>query len=163
MAKEAEKVRLQVALCSSLAKDLARHAEELCWSQSWVAGWAVRCALDDPASFAKWMERRLKEAAKHQKWKPTAGEKETRLQLRVEPETARRLELAAVALNQSPLKLGGLMIEHTLDDSSAALWLLKTQLGKFLRRVIRGPEDPEAQDVEELEEEPGGNSSSAAA
>lgn len=139
---ENDKVRLQVGLCRPVAAELEQHARELELSQSWVGSWAVRCTLDDIPAFVAWIGKRLTNSASNQKWKPTTEtEGEMRLQLRLERETAMRLELAATALNQSPVKLAGLMIEHTLDDSKLALVMLKTRGGKLLRKMFRGKED----------------------
>lgn len=137
-----DKVRLQVGLCRAVAADLERHSRELDRSQSWLGSFAVRCALDDIPSFVRWIENRLKNVTSHQMWKSATGaNSEIRLQLRLESETALRLELAAITLNQSPLKLAGLMIEHTLDDSRLSLAMLKTPVGKWLRKQFRGKDD----------------------
>lgn len=135
-----EKVRLQIVLCKSVAEDLARHARELSRSQSWVAGWAIKSTLDDKGTFVHWIAGRIKKAAKCQAWAIAASENEARLQLRIERSSVEDLETVAMALNQSPLKLAGLMIEHGLDSFAQSLALMKTPPGKLIRRLFKGPE-----------------------
>lgn len=154
---EPERVRLQVTLCRSLAADLARHASELDRSQAWLSAWALRITLDDPVAFTQWMLKRLKKPTAYQKWQPTEEGNEIRLQIRVEPDTAKRLELAAIALNQSPFKLAGLMIDHALEDSEFALKILKTWPGKWLRELVRGKEDLRSHDLDDSAEPERGN------
>lgn len=148
-AKEADetgKVRLQVTLCPSVALSLARHAKELDRSQAWVAAWALRVALDDPKSVSTWILKRLKRPGAFQEWKSSEASEEIRLQMRVEAGTAKELELASIVLNQSPLKLAGLLIGYSLEDEALALAFLKTWPGKMLRRLVRGDEDLETHD-----------------
>ena len=143
---ELEKVRLQVTLCPAVASSLARHASELDRSQAWVAAWALRVALDDPKSVSTWILKRLKKPTAFQEWNSSGTSDEIRLQMRVDAGTAKELELASTVLNQSPLKLAGLLIGYALEDEALALAILKTWPGKMIRRLVRGDEDLEAND-----------------
>jgi len=165
MAKE-EKVRLQIVLCKSVAQQLEKEARELDRSQAWVAGWTIASTLNDKYSFSNWLYRRLNDPEKYQKWANTgANREETRIQLRLDTEKAAELELIATAMNQSPLKLAGLMIEHGMDAFAPSFRVLKTTPGKVIRRWVRGKEDetkyddveashPESEDSPQQERKP---------
>jgi hypothetical protein len=136
------KSRLQVVLCPMVATNLERHAKELDRSQAWIAGWAISNTLRDRGAFGEWMIKRMKSAAKNQQWsevRPEGGE--TRVQLRVEQSLASELDVVATALNQSPLKLAGLMIEFAMDEYAPSLSTLKTSFGKMVRSWVQGEDE----------------------
>lgn len=147
---DAAKVRLQVVICPKVAAVLEKHATELDRSQAWIAGWAISNTLRDRGGFGLWLTKRIKAASKNQHWTETRPDgAENRIQLRVERNLAAELELVANALNQSPLKLGGLVIEFAMDEYRPALETLKTPIGKTLRKWVQGPEDAVKYDEDE--------------
>jgi hypothetical protein len=147
-----EQVRLQLLLYGKLSEQLARHAEELERSQAWVANWAIGSGLDTRDEFAKWLGKRIRHPEKYQKWaEVTATVGQSRLQLKVDASMSAELNAMAAAMNHAPLKLAGLLIEYSFEALKPSLVMMKTNLGKFVRRKIRGPEDFTTHDVSEVE------------
>ena len=139
---DSERVRLQVVLCESLASKVEQQAEELQHSQCWVAGWSIGLALDDKAGFARWVSKRIQSPKDFPSWLGCAGTlNEQRLQLRIEKAVADELDSIAGALNQSPAKLAGLMIQFGIEEYALTFKLRKTKLAKGIRRLLHGKED----------------------
>lgn len=147
--QDAARVRFQLTLCLKVAALVEKHAREMQRSQAWLCCWAIRVTLDEPGNFAKWLTKRLKAPKRHQAWAETQeDEPETRLQLRMSAETLADLESTATALNQSPIRLAGLMVNHALEQYPLVLKFMKSGMGKFMRRVVRGSEDERIADDE---------------
>lgn len=147
-----EQVRLQLLLYGKLSEQLAKHAKELDRSQAWVASWAIGSGLDTRDEFAAWLGKRIRRPEKCQQWaEVTATVGQSRLQLKVDASMSAELNAMAAAMNHAPLKLAGLLIEYSFETLKPSLFIMKSEVGKFVRRKVRGPEDFTTHDVPESE------------
>ena len=143
-----DQVRLQIVVCEEVARKVEKEAQELERSQAWIAGWAIRNTLRHKDIFSDFVVKRIKRAKLFQRWASQADTgKESRLTLRMDRDVVDELETIAVALNQSPLKLAGLMIENALEEFGPSLWAMKTTPGKFMRWLVQVDEDFEKYDA----------------
>lgn len=139
---EEKKVRLQIVLCNEVASKVERHAKELDVSQAWVAGWAIGITLSNKSDFWGWLGERIQKPMQHNEWiDGGAKNSEQRLQLKIEKAQADELEQIAAAMNQSPLKLAGLMIQHGVENFELTLRLRKTNFVKNFREAWYGKQD----------------------
>lgn len=153
-------VRFQVPVTEDVATAIDRLAKGLERSSAWLSVELLEISLEEREKFAEWVALAFVGKA-YEVIKTLAGRpkrqapsaKEVRLQLSISPELVGRLTKLAEQLQQSPVKVAGMLISSAVHHHEPFIELLTTRWVKAAVKRIKGgkpPQSPKATDAPSL-------------
>ncbi len=126
MTKERERKRLMVSISASLARRVEELAAKDQRPVAYMAGFLIESSVDQfgRESFGAWLRRRITSKKKKREYlalRQTADAPKERMMALVAADAIEDLEWLANAMDCTPVKLAGLLIDHGAD--AQAIWV----------------------------------------
>lgn len=139
IAVEERTEKLQIPVSRALADRLAEHAKAMNWTQANLAAALLEFAAEDFTKIARLLRTRvrtLSEKGENPGLLDTERNSEVRLQVPLVPSVIESIEVAADALNHTPVRLAALLLDCSLTDQRWFLKFFETKYGKAFLKVF---------------------------
>lgn len=145
MPSKANLVRFQVPVTEDVATAIDRLAKGLDRSSAWLSVELLEISLEEREKFAEWIALafvgKAYEVIKGLAGRPkrqAPSEKEVRLQLSVSPELVEKLTKLANQLQQSPVKVAGMLLSSAVHHHEPFIEFVTTKWVKAAVKRIKG-------------------------
>lgn len=150
MTKERERKRFMISIAEPLARKVEEFANIDGRPVAYMAGFLIESSVDQLGrdSFSNWLRRRIRCKKKKREYlglRQVSTAKKERMMALVAVDAIEDLEWLAVAMDLTPVKLAGLLIDHGVDVQSfwvkffaspisSPLWWLAGGKSQFVKR-----------------------------